>query len=467
MIYIHGGMNFIAKTGPFDGSTEKAVALTPLLLREHIYPIFICWNSNLFDTYRENLLFVREGLRQTGRGLATAPFQLVADFGGAAARAPLALSKLFFNDLYYLNPEGTRRRRIADARYDAMYQAGLSPDYTGVQTSVGADQRGTGRKAQDFLSWLAWLPNKAAVTPIIDGLGSPAWHNMLRRTRVMLDRESSFVQLLPAAERDACPAPGGVLKAQKQLAWSGREGAVRFFFESARDQLPAAGPLQPYYPRVTLIGHSMGAIIASDILTRVPDIHYENVVFMAAASSVNDFKLKVVPYLQNQQRKGSPTKFYNLCLNDANESGEREPSDFLEIAPRGSLLIWIDSLFDNPRDEDDRMLGRWENAILATDYVPDSIAKNVTIKAFGRDRHGSGPGYGLPARNAQGELEEPRKHGEFSRNQPTLAAGGAISDDGTPGNPNYPFWLEKYWKVEPESAAGDVLYHPKAGSRGR
>ena len=69
VIYIHGGLNFIKQSGPFPGSTEKAVALTPLLLNQKIYPIFICWSSNLFGTYLENLLTVREGLRQPGRAL--------------------------------------------------------------------------------------------------------------------------------------------------------------------------------------------------------------------------------------------------------------------------------------------------------------------------------------------------------------------------------------------------------------
>ena len=217
-------------------------------------------------------------------------------------KAPLATSKLFFNDLYYLNPEGTRRWQIAKARYDALFKAHEADPESTMAVSVGADQRGRAARTGDFLSWLAWLPAKAATAPLIDGLGGSAWQNMVRRTRVMIDRESNFVAEIP--ERTAGTRERSVTKLQKGVVWAGRQGAVRLFFEQAGVQLPTAGDAKGGNPdpKITLIGHSMGAIIAGDILAREPDFHFDNVVFMAAACSINDFKIKVLPYLENQMR---------------------------------------------------------------------------------------------------------------------------------------------------------------------
>jgi hypothetical protein len=224
---------------------------------------------------------------------------------------------------------------------------------------------------------------------------------------------------------------------------------VRLFCEYAQGQLQGA----TWKPEVNLIGHSMGTIVACEILQRFHQLRVDNAVFMAAACSIRDFKQKVVPYLEEQhlreQLLGLPpgteqkTEFYNLCLHDFGENAEKNPGN-LDLSQRGSLLTWIDRLFEKPESENDRTLGRWTNALLATDDIPGSIMGQITMKAFGRDRTYNGetppPFYNVAqTKPKKGKYAvEPQKHGEFAR----FEEGSKKSDS------NIGFWRKKYWQPE-------------------
>jgi len=427
VFYIHGGMNNVR------GAGQKACELVHAMLADGIYPICIVWNSNLIDTYGEHLYAIRDGLRDDKWGLATLPAQLVADIGTAAARAPLSVAKLLRNDYTHLFPESSHRYRQAEARYRNMKEASDAKTFRDViAISEAPDEISGTQKAESVLSYSAFVGVKMGTVPIIDTLGTSAWFNMLRRTRVMFERESSFVNESLNKKLEYKP--------QIDLRWNSRQGALRVFFDAAQRQLAVVGN---QYPPVTLIGHSMGAIVCGEILARYRELPFDNIVFMAAASSVNDFKLKVAPYLERQ----TGCRFYNLCLATGNETGEREPWDRFEVAPRGSLLVWIDSLFDSPTAEDDRTMGRFENAILSTDWLPGNAANRTTIKAFGRNRsfpllsdsdslpfpydavHSEDTGY-------RGKLIEPSKHSSFSN------FGAALTR-------SYRFWRPYFWQAEP------------------
>lgn len=430
VIYIHGGLNFIS------GAGEKACELTHAMLKDRAYPIFIVWNSNLFETYGQHLVGVREGVAEPGFfGMVTAPFQLLADVCTALSRTPLALTKLFRNDLHQLRPQLFQRYQQAEARYQVLDAACRDPRTSGgqIQVSRGFDHRKYLKRVEDLQSWATWAPLRAATTPVIDTFGAAAWRNMLRRTRVMFERESSFVRLQTQA--NAC------LEDQRGLRSLSRQGALAYFFARGERRFAIT---KEDRPAITLIGHSMGAIIAGEILARFPGVPFENVVFMAAASSVNDFKIKVAPYLATH-----PTRFYNLCLHSFHESGERALLPQPELAPRGSLLIWIDAMFETPIAEDDRTMGRWENAMIATDWIPDTAAGRTTIKGFGRDQLSDTDRVPFAyeadpkSKHQSGQrLVEPRHHGDFSQY-------------GVGKRPNYLFWRPYFWSKEPITGVTD------------
>ncbi len=246
----------------------------------------------------------------------------------------------------------------------------------------------------------------------------------------MFEREWNFLPELTGKEPD-----------YDALNYSARQGATRVFCKQASAYL-AAQKNRPGFkpPTITLIGHSMGAIVVAEMLHRSHDIEtqsalpFDRVVLMAAACSVNDFKNKVAPYLL--EKVNQRTKLYNLCLNDAAERVEKYPGEF-DLAARGSLLVWIDTLFQDPESENDRTFGRWENAVLATDDIPAAVLNRMTIKQFGRDRPRSQINYTVGKTAPKGPfILEPTHHGDFSRFAPKTAT------------TNFGFWRDLYWTTE-------------------
>ena len=470
IVYVHGGLNSI------EGAMEKSAFLADTLEAEESgkYFIGICWNSDLMPTYHQHLFSIREGLRQPTKAIITAPEMLLSDFGGAVVRLPLNLINFWYQDLYTVHPLGYKRTQLANLRYnqlDTAYRLQLT-QLMATDPGESSDQTTATERHLNFLSWLATEPVKIPATLLLDGLATQPWKNMLRRTRTMFERESEFLPQLsfkdaqnlaayqahtPVDSIDPAELHKRAVKLLDQINSTGRTGAVFQFCDYAQQRLLSVGPKKPV---ITLVGHSMGAIVGCETVSRFHQLPLDNLVFEAAACSVSDFKREVVPYMEEQNlreklwgdfkaqygiKEPNPpfvqkTRFFNLCLHDAAENGEKNPGD-LDLSQRGSLLTWIDTLYQNPESENDRTLGRWINAILSTDNLPQDILNRITIKEFGRNRktdfYSDPPEYGYEKINGKTVLE-PMKHGEFSR----------FEEGKSKQATNLEFWADRYREPE-------------------
>ena len=78
----------------------------------------------------------------------------------------------------------------------------------------------------------------------------------------------------------------------------------------------------PHYKKpihITIIGHSMGTIVANELVRRNSDAHFDRIVYMAAACTIREFCSTVLTYV-----KSNPSaEFFNLTLHPAQEQGER------------------------------------------------------------------------------------------------------------------------------------------------
>jgi hypothetical protein len=452
IIYIHGGLNNI------DGAIAKCAALTDMFNQQHTpqYFIGICWNSNLMPTYGQHLFSVREGLHQGPKAIATSPAMFISDVGGAAARLPMNLASFLWQDAYTVNPRGFTRRKLADRRYKQIRRsAKLEP----LTVGDASDERSLAlRVGSDFGRWVITYPVKVPSTLVLDLFGVQPWKNMLRRTRTMFERESEFIPMLEYEDADvlknyAKPPEPDTVRFLDKLNATGRKGAM-WHFGHYLEQGRAAW-LPGKRSTLTIIGHSMGAIVACELLQRFHALPVDNVVFEAAACSVSNFKTNVIPFLEEQNLRAQvaapegkdpanvvKTHIYNLCLHDDAENAEKNPGE-LDLSQRGSLLTWIDTLYQSPESENDRTFGRWVNAILATDDFPSDILDRITIKEFGRDRlrerHRNVPVYTVED-NGGPKIAEPTKHGEMTRYEPGVEKRKS----------NFKFWSKEYREREPK-----------------
>jgi pimeloyl-ACP methyl ester carboxylesterase len=455
VIYIHGGLNNI------DGAIAKSAALTDMFDEQHAsqYFIGICWNSNLMPTYGQHLFAVREGLHQAPKAIATSPAMLVADVGGAAARLPMNLASFLWQDAYTVNPRGFTRRKLADRRYKQIRKSAKNTKLERLIVGDAGDERSRAMLlTSDFGRWVITYPVKVPSTLFLDLLGVQPWKNMLRRTRTMFERESEFIPMLEFEDAERLNTyrgnpPANAVPFLDKLNYTGRKGAMWHFGNYLASGMAAWAPGER--PTITIIGHSMGAIVACELLQRFHALPVDNVVFEAAACSVTNFKTNVIPFLEEQNLRAQvatvegedpanivKTHVYDLCLHDDAENAEKNPGEF-DLSQRGSLLTWVDTLYQSPESENDRTFGRWVNAILATDDLPSDVLDRITIKEFGRDRlrerHPTVPVYTVEDSGGT-KIAEPTKHGEMTRYESGVAKRKS----------NFKFWSKEYREREPK-----------------
>jgi pimeloyl-ACP methyl ester carboxylesterase len=266
-------------------------------------------------------------------------------------------------------------------------------DWPGLRLSIGSDERSRWSQTGYFTSYVVTFPFKLLTAPFIDAFGKSAWDNMSRRTQTMFRSPAQF-------ER---PATTNEIQAARRRAGEPADGAVARLMQ-ALGELATADPSNHY--SVTLVGHSMGTIVANQMVLAHPGLGYSNIVYMGAACSVSEFANAVLPCLE----ANTNTRFYNLTLHPIAEAREAQWT-FLDLTPRGSLLEWIDNFLANPRTVPERTLGKWDNAISTTALIPTNVAGRIRIKAFA-----VGPRDKFP--------DNPMVHGDFSEE---------------------PFWQDEFW----------------------
>ena len=385
LIFVHGGLNTC------NQSLTRVNEMTPKISDDHYYPLFVNWDSGLKSSYWEHLFLVRQGQVEPVWGPVTFPLYFVADVGRAVTRAPVVwyyqLTSDFTTTVRYESPI-----RFWHSRSNRLARAS-NADRRGLNLSIGSDERTWGSQCGYFTSYVVTLPLKLVTAPVIDAFGKSAWDNMSRRTQTMFRSPAEF-------ER---PALTNEIRVARRRVGEPAQGAVAQLMQ-ALDDFIAADPSNHY--AITLIGHSMGTIVANEMLLMHPGLGYSNIVYMGAACNVSDFANAVIPCLE----RNTNAHFYNLTLHPVAEAREAQWT-WLDLTPRGSLLEWIDNFLSTPRTVPERTLGKWDNVVSTTTLIPTNVAGRIRIKAFA-----VGPRDKFP--------DNPMIHGDFSEE---------------------PFWRDEFW----------------------
>lgn len=390
LLYIHGGLN-----DP-TGTIERAVSRTPLIEPSY-YPIFINWQSSLPTSYRDHLLRVHQGrFFEYSRGRwCFGAFKLPLDIARAKWRSPIAS---YFETVNYAqstrwSKEMELWRQVAE-KEQRRIETSPTPD---AEINLVYYPPQPTSELRNGVSWGLPLPMRFLAAAVIDAGGTPAWEVMLHRAYSLIHRDPDFD---PAGHHAPSDRPvfhdpsGGLHRLLARL--SKIEGV-----------------------RITLIGHSMGAIVANEILRSFPDLPVENIVYMAAACSIHDYETSVLSFVDRRddlKRRGADVivpKIYMLTLDMQSEVSERRM-----YAPSGTLLVWIDDYFSHPETRHHRTAGRFTNLLGAVHNTPAKVRNYLTITSF--QRHGQ---------------NMPQTHGSFG---------------------DFPFWDERFWR-------GEAL--PRVGTR--
>lgn len=454
LIFVHGGLN------DFQSGLDRAVARTADILRAGYYPIFINWDSNLWHTYREHVLYVRQGQYHdplwNRPGLEADLPYVFSDLIGGLAKLPLSVLQTWKNDYEgsSLCPVGNHYSRscgdnpTAAARYlNCKYKK------AGWNIRLPENHISLTERLIDFAratpEWILAQPTRSVVSPALVQGGSEAWNNMLRRIDVAFRTDGDFLLPKEAYPSECRDDPSSLQRSPT--------GALALFFQELVNFIQKD---QIHQWEITLVGHSMGSILLNRVIRRFGEnLPISHIVYMGSASTIKDYEETVWPYIrsrrgqiyfQTQQRKlceATLTQaryrqprdaeaeqqqiaqadcrklfplrkiphFYNLMLHPKAEAQE---ASVYGIVPRGSLLVWLDGFLTNPPTLLDRMLGRFTNFMETADRTPPDIAKYIHPKVFGLD------------------TDDPQNHGDFSEKK---------------------FWKKSFWKNSKEEFADSCL----------
>ncbi|WP_201496668.1 hypothetical protein [Rubrivivax sp. A210] len=367
-LHIHGGLNSNWQ------SMSRSDLYASHMLKDHQYPVFIAWPSDGFGTYVDHVFRTRRGeKRSLFETFLLPPFIVLEDLTRAIVRLPVALGRELRETYTVSQAIDSKAEKDADARLEDLLKHKFNvispPPHSGVLSSY----------------WSFLNPVKLVGAPLVDGLGSGPWDEMLRRTDLVLSKASVFEGKPPrepnsAFDRGSYGATAVAKFLQKWSRWP-----------------------QSQDVKVNLIAHSMGSIVALNVLSRFPGMRIDNIVFMAAAARIKDVEAVVVPWMERDKHRGA--RFFNLSLDPYNELAENSAWD---AVPRGSLLNWIDNFLGEVNSFRDRTAGSWWNITrVARDVFPDvplppgaagsepaSVRSRVTLKRFpidanvGPQRHG-------------------------------------------------------------------------------
>jgi len=286
-------------------------------------------------------------------------------------RLPLVVANNTRSDIETVVPirehEGGADVRQYQELVDENYAVLIGDDYS----------KATHRGLRDLSYW-ATLPIKYTTASFIDGLGKGAWDNMLRRTHEVYPSRLDITAVAWAAHEQGTNGPPEAPTHQarstkRSLTAHQRKRAQRYAASGLPVFIEMLTAKQKEDPGlgVTLVGHSMGAIILNRVV-RDARMDFANIVYMGAACSVEDFENSVLPYMKEKEHHR--TQFYNLSLHPVAEAGEWYPWSG-DLLPRGSLLVWIDNFLSNPVTEQERTLGRWRN-LFRTSSTGEPIIRN-------------------------------------------------------------------------------------------
>lgn len=332
------------------------------------HPIFINWRTGGVDAYREQTFRIRNGVESPAFGLVTAPYNIVSDLGSGIADI-FSSATLEGYRLYQSIDQAAFNQcesNLPDENADHFSPEIICPEDDSISQNYPKGIGGT--------SYALATPVRMATSPLLNGLGRTGWENMVRRTRNLIWREK---------QEDGCSTH------------CLEKGGLSELFDRIADSRH----------KISMIGHSMGTMLITDIIHHYPHLRYQDIVFMAAAVSIREFQNSIKTLLVHKEHVSPSLHFYNLSLLPIAEAREFTGNGLL---PSGSLLELIDEMFSSTPSRLDKTLGKWTNVREVMNTFPAAAQSHMTFKVFGLG------------------TDQPITHGDFN-------------------NFNFRYWEESFW----------------------
>lgn len=425
LIYIHGGLNKVSSSLANNEKLKNDITTD----EEHwYYPKFLVWPSDGSTNYFEHAFNVSGGRYSENvfRGAFGGTAALISDSLQAIVNIPRSWYVQAVNVKDHLwgrnnNFNNINSRYLPIGLSHAWVQArnnycraqgfGQASKFTDPIVRNDCPSTATHNPKRANLYWSSYQRDSlnplrnpkilweraSALSRLTFGslthseIGAASWRNMKRRAINITSPTVMFDSRIQ--DRHSC-------NAEDQRCVSGIQ-----YFDQLLKQIND-GPDPDRY-EITLIGHSMGAFILNSLINTHLEILVENqilsnVVYMAAATNIEETILTIRNLYQAYESKSIESdqwpKVSNLMLNRVAEVSEMM---FSGLVPSGSLLVWVDEIYERPNHPAGRTIGAEVNVFSALPYIEQQLGPyytdKITFKSFDR-----APG------------SKPASHGEFN-----------------------------------------------------
>ena len=419
LIYIHGGLNKVTK------SLAKNEKLIPEIKNDNeysYYPKFFVWPSDGFTNYSEHALNISGGryTENISRGVLGGTATLISDTLQAIVNIPRswftqAVNVKDFawalNDSRYKEPSNVTKFpfRVSHAWIQARGNYCQYADKSNDKTNCSKQ------------SYFASVQNE---TPVLDKYNESHakinWSsyersssNPLKNPKLVWERVSALSRVTVGAltHSEIGAASWRNMKRRAENITSPTvifDSRIKGLHSCSKNELTCASGMQyfdelltqinndddPSRYEITLIGHSMGAFILNSIINNNLDKIVEHgvikdVVYMAAATSIQDTVQTIRNLYHAYATKGIDSaqwpRVSNLMLNRVAENSELM---FYGLVPSGSLLVWVDEVYERPSHPTERTFGSEVNVYSTLPYIERQLGpyytNKITFKAFDR-----------------------------------------------------------------------------------
>lgn len=405
LLFIHGGLNSYEKG--LEHIQELLEKQDPKLAEKFpnlgsYFILSLNWEAGLRSALTDHFFHIRYGQRSTAFATSTFPIVLLHDMGNSIIKTPDAIYSEA-TDLFQNQSVDFTSALLTTAVFASIYGlpiAALHPTLTIAGVMPYATYAAAGAYGSYFfwpdLTRYSFWPIRMASAPLIEGFGTPAWDMLKRRPDLLLFNPTIKEE---GATRQLLTQLAGKIQ-------NGRWQTERCVATKNTKDCPLV--------ELTLLGHSMGAMVSDRILTTLSDkLAFKRIIYMGAANSIADFKVSVIPYLRDHPQY--KTEFWSFALSEIDEINEKYHFIF-DFLSRGSLLVWIDQLLERTYGLPQKRFGREVNQ----DWV--NIDNEEAWKAICR----------ISFSGNRLRTEEPREHGDFTKVEKVELVLGMVKD-GCPG----------------------------------
>lgn len=393
LFFFHGGLN------SRGAAIKRAAEHIQQMAHDEpdLYPIFVNWQTSLYSSYWDHLVWVHKG-HQTPRWSAAplAVGEAVGDFIRTLIESPVAA---------YLHYEDRYRKNVERRELESPFAGVTAECPSGLHFREGKLNPNRPSVGRDVAQSAIFFPATLLGSGLLDAVGGNAWGAMIYTSERLFYTNDEM-------HHDYVYKPN--------VAGSG--GFPMF--------LDALANAVDKHDDITIVAHSAGAIVANRLIANYPRLPIHNLIYMAPACTIDELMPggKITNWLAAQSDATGDRNLYILALH---EQSEFEESHVWGLAPRGSLLVWLDEYIQPKSSEfGGMMLGRARNLRLHAHLIPCAIQKHVYITAFNNDPSAK-------------PWEQPQHHGDFGDlpywgrdwRQPDLDGVGQICLTTTPDAP--------------------------------